>query len=583
MRRVSVALALFLLALPAVANTRRATFGNGLVAALVDNQRIYLEAVPQRGEGFYSFTTRFTGSDEAWRQIRRLNGNHRRLYAGRRYRVPFSLLTGAYKSQVLKALFPNSEPRAEGWYHQVPQDSPGQTLWRLAEWYSGNGRNFPQIHELNNLPENTLLPGQSLIVPRGILLPELLALLPEAPPIPPPPVVAIAEQDLAPPVGSDYTYERRETGDYLVYRLKRGEALYTAVAMRFSGAVVASAVNQLAAEIAELNGFRDVTDLEIGTPVRVPFDTLLPEYLPAKDPRRQEYETARAESDKYSNTVRTSTLEGITVILDAGHGGDDPGSKPKDVWESTTVYDIMLRTRKILTERTAARVEATTRDGSSYRIVDSDKLPQSRGHQILTNPPYRIGDTTVGTHFRWYLANSIHRSAVKKSGDAQKTVFISIHADYLHSSVRGAMVYIPAASLTKGPYAKHGSVYTRRAEVKEKQTVDFSWKERTKSEGLSRQFAETMLASFRRQGLAIHRDKPIRDRVIRCRGCRAWVPAVIRRNAVPAKMLLEVGNLNNSQDRRLLQTRAHRQQLAEAIVDGILAYYGQSMETTAGP
>jgi N-acetylmuramoyl-L-alanine amidase len=108
--------------------------------------------------------------------------------------------------------------------------------------------------------------------------------------------------------------------------------------------------------------------------------------------------------------------------------------------------------------------------------------------------------------------------------------------------------------------------------------VEFSWKERVQSEGLSRQLAQEILASFKRHGLRVHREPAIRDRVIRCRRCRPWVPAVVRRNAVPAKLLLEVSNLNNSEDRRLFETRAFRQQVAEAVVDGILRYYGQSGE-----
>ena len=84
-----------------------------------------------------------------------------------------------------------------------------------------------------------------------------------------------------------------------------------------------------------------------------------------------------------------------------------------------------------------------------------------------------------------------------------------------------------------------------------------------------------LLDAFKRHGLAIHREKPIRDRIIRCRRCRPWVPAVVRYNAVPAKLLLEVCNLNNPEDRRLMQTRKFREEVAVAIVDGILAYYGQ--------
>jgi N-acetylmuramoyl-L-alanine amidase len=87
---------------------------------------------------------------------------------------------------------------------------------------------------------------------------------------------------------------------------------------------------------------------------------------------------------------------------------------------------------------------------------------------------------------------------------------------------------------------------------------------------------EGLLDSFRRNKLAVHKEKPIRDRIIRCRRCRPFVPAVVRYNAVPAKLLLEVCNLNNSEDRRLLTTRAFRQRTAEAIVEGILAYYGET-------
>ena len=302
---------------------------------------------------------------------------------------------------------------------------------------------------------------------------------------------------------------------------------------------------------------------------------LLPDYLPADDPRRVTYEQEKSERQKYSNTVQASRLEGITVILDAGHGGSDPGVSPGGVWESVYVYDIMVRVKNLLEEQTGAKVYPTTRDGRDFRVLDRDQLPKSRGHVVLTDPEYPITDAKVAANLRWYLSNSRHRKALARTGDPAKTVFLSIHADSLPSTHRGMMAYIPAASLTRGEYGKSGGEYSKRKEVKEKPRVNFSYKERTRSEGLSLQLANHLLGSFKSKGLRIHHLKPIRDRVIRCRRCRPWVPAVVRYNAVPAKLLLEVCNLNNSEDRRLLQTRAFRQQVAEAIVDGILAYYGQ--------
>lgn len=545
---------------PAVAATRRAALPGGMVASLSEDQEIFLEATPAKSEGLIAFSRRLTGTGAHAQTISRLNGEPRRLLLGVRYKVPYEVLAGPTKVRLIQALFPSDSGAAHGWIHQVPEDGADHSLWRLAEWFTGRGQNFSALREYNRLPDNTLPAGQGIVIPAELLLPDFLGTLP----------LPVA------PTGSDFGYERTDEGEFLVYRLKRGEALYSSVVMRFNGSIFAEDVNALAREIAKLNGIRDVTDIPVGWAVRVPFDLLLPEFLPPHDPRRLEYERNRSESEQYTNTVRTSTLAGITVILDAGHGGQDPGALPGGVWESTYVYDIMLRIKTVLEARTAAEVAPTTRDGRSFQLVDLDKLPRSRAHEVLTDPPYPIVDTTAGTHLRWYLANSIHRAATRRSGDPQKTVFISIHADSLHSSVRGAMAYIPAAGLTDGEYGKSGSVYTSRKEVREQPRVDFSRSERVKSEGLSRQLASHLLSSFKKHGLPVKAEKPIRDRVVRCRRCRPWVPAVVRRNAVPAKLLLEVCNLNNDEDRRLLQTRAFRQRVAEAVVDGILAYYGQS-------
>lgn len=544
---------------PTAATTRRAALAHGMAAALDDDQEIFLEAPPLQGEGLLAFCRRLTGSSEAARTISQHNDNARRLIAGVRYRVPYDLLLDELKIEVIRALFARDVARPDGWLHVVPVgDDDGHSLWRIGVWFTGRGQNFIALREHNRMTDNTVGPGGSLLIPAYLLLPVFRAALP--------------------PPESPYQleYGQDDAGGYVVYRLRQGEALYSAVVVRFTGRTYADDVNALAAELAALNGIADVTDIPVGQPIRIPFDLLLPEFLPPNDPRRQEYDKARSESAKYSNTVRTSTLEGITVILDAGHGGQDPGATPGGVWESVHVYDVMLRVKQILETKTAATVAPTTRDGTSFVIHDRDVLTKSKSHAVLTDPIYPIADTTIGTHLRWYLANSLHAAAVKRSGDPDKTVFLSIHADSLHASLRGAMTYVPAASLTQGEYGKSDRVYTSRREVREKPRVSFSWTERVRSEGLSRQLAARLMASFRRHGLAIHPEQEVRDRIIRCRRCRPFVPAVIRRNAVPAKLLLEISNLANAEDRRLLQTRAFRQTVAEAIVDGILAYYGQA-------
>ncbi len=54
---------------------------------------------------------------------------------------------------------------------------------------------------------------------------------------------------------------------------------------------------------------------------------------------------------------------------------------------------------------------------------------------------------------------------------------------------------------------------------------------------------------------------------------RSWVPAVIRGNQVPTKVLLEVANIGNAKDARLLKSYEHRDLVAEALLAALLSYY----------
>lgn len=588
--------------------------GDGLMAAWTDQHRLFVEASPRGGEGLNAFTRRFTGSTRYAERVAAANGNPRRLLRTTRYRVPYEMLSDEYKLRVIRTLFPTDEATHRGWRHRVPDTTRGATLWRICEWFTGRGESFNEVARYNGLPDYDIHPGQTVVIPTRLLLSPFAAEVAEldqeevevasteppppstgnrgerteqgsdAPPTEPPVLEAPipgTPQDREPPTiafaaEGDLRYERDGEGnDYAVYHLKQGEALYTAVVVRFTDRVTAEAVNELAAELAALNRIRDVTDMPVGQKVRIPVDVLMPEYLPRDDPRRKEWEANRVATAQYSNTVRATRLEGIRIVLDAGHGGEDPGVNHRGTWESVYVYDVMVRVKNLLEERTAAEVHPTTRDRHGFVSPERDVLSRSKGHSVLTSPPYPIRDHVVSTHLRWYLANSLYREALRSQHEPSETLFISIHADSLHPSLRGAMVYVPSTFLTKGEYGKSGSVYLARKEVKEKPRVSYSWTERTRSEGLSRQLADKILNSFRSHGLRVHSEKPVRDRIIRSRRSRPFVPAVVRYNAIPTKLLLEICNMNNARDRELLKTREFRQSVAEAIVDGILDYYGQ--------
>ena len=553
--------------MPVLASPDRAnvsvSVGDGQVAILTEEPALFLEVQASRGDSLTGLAHRLCGDAQRGALIAQANsssGGKVEIQIGRRYRVPYSCLSPEYQLKVAKALFPDDEPQADGWNHQVRGVGPLQreSLWHLALWFTGNGESFRAIREYNELTDDDLAQGAEVVIPSELLLPAFKSAVPAA------------------EKAFNLEYGKDAEGEYATYRLRPGEALYSSVVVRFTGRIHAKDVNALAQEIARRSGIDDVTQIPVGFRVKVPFHLLEPEFLPEGHPQRTEYEASLRASARFSNHVRALGLENITVILDPGHGGKDGGASQSGVWESLYVYDIVLRTKRLLESRTNARVVATTRDGNGYRIPDVDVLPSSRGHAVLTTPPYPIEDPAVGVNLRWYLANSIYRKTVHDEGDAEKVIFLSIHADSLHPSLRGAMAYIPAARMRDESYGKSGAVYAARKEFQESPKVSFPWEQRVKSEGLSRSLAKQVITAFETRGLAVHPFQPVRDKIIRDQ--KEWVPAVLRYNSVPSKMLLEVCNLNNPEDRRLLKTRNYRQQVAEAIVKGILGYYGQQTE-----
>lgn len=557
---LAAALLAALLAAPAArAEPLRVELEDGLRAVETEDG-MALEALPRTGEGLLALSRRTTGGEAAAQAIARANGGAEYLEARRWYRVPFAHLVPELRGRVLRALHADDCLGEAGWVHRVGTVDGGtepESLWQIAEWFTGSGHNFAALRSFNRMQDEALRPEDRLVVPAALLSPGFKGSSRHCP---------------SPAAFGDLAYVEEDGRDYGVYRLRAGEALYSSVVVRFTGLTTAADVNALASEIAALNGIADVTDIPAGREIRIPFDELLPEFLPPTHPRRLAYERERAATEGYRNPVLAKDLHGITVILDAGHGGQDPGNTHGRVWESVYVYDIMMRTLQQLQQTTAATVVPTTRDGDAFRVRDRDELPISRGHAVLTSPPYPIEDSVTGVHLRWYLANSVLARAMSGGAGRNEVVFLSLHADSLHPSLSGAMAYVASASLSHGRYGKQGAVFASRREVRERPVVEFTLAERRESEGLSRELAEGVLRAFRRRGLGVHDQKPVRDKIIRHRR-PPFVPAVLRYNAVPAKLLLEICNLNNPDDRARIQTAEFRQRVAEAVVEALVEYY----------
>jgi len=566
-----------------------------LRATLTRDYGIEVSVLPHRGDAWTRLARRVTGDAANWEDLAAHNQADENLKSDRPVRVPFALLRPALQRDIIRTLFPRDELTRDGWKHVVvgARGIEGESLWNIAEWLTGDGANYTLIRKAN--------PGQGLSTRKGdvILVPKRLLTAafgggPEEENAPKTAAEvrkpaddatqrAAADENVPEATATavlgqpSLTYDRTSAEPHAVYRLQKGEALYSSVAIRFTGRVYAKDVGDVLDRITKFNEIEDVARLPVGYRVKIPMDLLLPEYLPQDDPTRVAREATKRESAKVAKRTRATGLAGVHVILDAGHGGNDPGTAHDDLWESTYVYDVACRVRRLLEKESAAKVSMTTRSKKTgFSVVEKNVLPAASDHYVQTTPKFVLDDAIVGVNLRWYLANSIFRRAMKSGIPREKVVFLSIHADSLHPSLRGGMAYIPGASFVTGSYRKKGDVYLARAEVREQPSVTHSREDALRAEGLSRDFAESVIGSFRRKGLAVHPFEPVRDNIIRHR--KEWVPAVIRNNQVPTRMLLEVCNLGNAKDRELLKTKKYRQQLAEAIYEGIVEFYGSPHE-----
>lgn len=580
-------------------------------------------ALPLAGEGWLALAGRLTGSPHNARELQQTNETATRPLRGVRVRVPVVLLRPDLKVVVLRALFPEDRRVSGGYLHvlRAPWGGDGESWWELAEWFCGSGELYPALRQAN--PELGLFPprGTRVLIPEATLLGAFASLKVEvssptptiqatAPPRPSPtarqvpitptatpplevpstpvavtpgtrkpepsPTAVEAARVTAVPTPPQVSEKQESTagsspleyrGDDAVYQLRAGEALYSSVVVRFTGQLHAVDVNATAAELARRSGISDVTQIPVGYPIRIPLDLLLPEFLPPGHPGRIAWEKERGEIQAIKRAIRAANLDGIHVILDAGHGGGDTGAVVDELWESTYAYDVMSRLQRVLRSDSRATVWATVRDNDARGSPPNlDELPHHRHQSLLVDPAYDLADSSTGVHLRWVLANSILDRLHKQKVNPEQVAFISIHADSLHPAVRGLMVYVPSRALrvSRGPAL--GGLFPCR-EIASYKPPRFSPAFGARSEALSTQLGEAIVAAATRWVVPVHPYQPVRGSVRR--GGGRWVPAVLKYSRVPTSVLVEICNLNNEEDRAQLRTAAFREKLAHAIAAGL--------------
>jgi N-acetylmuramoyl-L-alanine amidase len=469
-----------------------------------------LRIKPARGDGWITISERFTGNSRNVNALKAANPGLRQIRLDRRVAVPVEVLRGDVRLAVVRRIFPLDQRTEEGWEHEILDpfaDGVEETWDWLAMLFAGRASVADNLRRANPaVTETGLVRGLAVVIPESRLLPIFREIAPAPTPTPRPTRViqrtpAPVATPLMPGVGEGpLVFGRDAQGEFAQYRLRHGEALYSAVVVRFTGQLLAMQVNETAMEIAGRSGIEDVTSIPIGYPIKIPIDLLLPRYLPASDARRVTWEAERRELEGFLELVTATDLSGVHVILDAGHGGADSGAVQGGIWEATYAYDIMCRIKANLEKHTRATVWTTTEDPRiGCETPQSNRLEQRRGRVILTRPPYEIKDATLGVHLRYYLTNDIILNRIESEVPRSKTVFLSVHADSLHSSVRGAMVYVPSRYLrpTK-PYAVGRRDIRSFAEFQAHPTIRLGSDFKARVEASSRHLAGSIVGSLER-------------------------------------------------------------------------------------
>jgi N-acetylmuramoyl-L-alanine amidase len=497
--------------------------------------------------------------------------------------IPFAQLEPSAQRTVLLGLFRDDFVDAEGWHHTalVPE-----RLESLCEWLT-NGVSASRIRSSNKLKSSNLATGQSVLFPASSLKPAMKAPTPERRRSD---EILDPEEDLIDlsdsfkaldTAANELSFGKDKEGEYAIYPLKPGEALYTAVVVRFTDFSDNKDVLAACDVVQKRSGIVDVHDMKPGQKIRIPLDMLSARYKPKGNRERTEYDAVVLEARRLKGQVRTHDLEGTVIILDPGHGGRDYGATSPDqkLLEDEINYDIVCRVKAILESQTRAKVYVTLLDpDQGYQPTARTDFSHDTDEEVLTTPPYRNGvdsetQAPISANLRWCLANCIYRRETANGVDPRKIVFTSFHCDALYNGKpRGTMVYIPGASL-RSDFTCDGPSDAKFREAKEGGRYKSTSVERRREEALSRNFAEVLLDELAKKRIRRHLDgDPIRSQ-IRKSADKVYVPAVLKNNFVPTKVLVESANLTNREDCLRLADPKWRQSFAEGYVNALLRFY----------
>jgi N-acetylmuramoyl-L-alanine amidase len=226
--------------------------------------------------------------------------------------------------------------------------------------------------------------------------------------------------------------------------------------------------------------------------------------------------------------------ESARIVIDAGHGGHDPGAQANGVSEAELVLDLALRVETLLESQPGFDVVLTRRT-----------------------------DQFIALEERTAIANREHAD-----------LFLSIHANSSpQGSTRGIETYF--LNFAESPQAEAVAARENAATAKTMNLLP----QIVKAITLNNKLAESReLAGMVQQSL-VRRIRPL-NQDVQDLGVKQ-APFMVLIGAQMPSVLAEVSFLTSRADAALLKQPAYRQKIAQALADAVLKYQASLKKATA--
>jgi len=242
---------------------------------------------------------------------------------------------------------------------------------------------------------------------------------------------------------------------------------------------------------------------------------------------------------KYSTEITPNKHKRKPIILDPGHGGDeDSGTKIAMIYEDEIAYDISVRVRKLLIENDY-KVHQTIYD-STTKFELQNELDNNYDEFLMYGNGELLRLEEKFLTKRCSLINSIYDLN-------QNPILVSIHINSDYSFIQGACFFHPSKKDSSSEEAELKSI----------------------------KLAEKINQTFENNRIPTHSVDffGLKLNVLRnILPYNKFILAIFNLTELEEKILIECANIRNKTDLKRLLTQEGRQEIANAIYQGIVSY-----------